>query len=188
MFRFLFILASASLLASCTPSIQTFSDRDSKYDLKKYRTYAWIAPGDSVLNRLRPDKYFDQLIIQSADAELVKKGMRQDLRSPDALFMYDTQVAEKIKYTQSPTVSVGVGFAGPGYYVGGMAPVAGGQVKASSYEEGTLVINMFDTKSGGKVWHGGAQKTLTSNTDIEKDIKTAVKYIYMRLPLKVKNK
>jgi hypothetical protein len=168
--------------------MQTFSDRDTRFDLKNYKTYAWIAPGDSVFNRERPDKYFDQLIIRSADAELTKKGMKLDVNAPDALFMYDTQVAEKIKYTQSPTVSVGVGFAGPGYYVGGMAPVAGGQVTASSYEEGTLVINMFDTKSGGKIWHGGAVKTIDGSTDLDRTVQTAVHYIYMRLPLKVKSK
>jgi len=188
MIRFFLLIAMTCMLASCGPTIETFSDRNSNTTLNAYRTYAWLAPGDSVLNRQRPDKYFDQLIIQSANAELEKKGMRQDLAEPDALFMYDTQVAEKIKYSQSPTLSVGVGVAGPGYYVGGMAPVAGGKVTASSYEEGTLVINMFDTKTGNNVWYGGAKKTLTSATDIERDIKYAVKYIFMKLPLKVKQK
>lgn len=186
--RLFSFITLAGLLTSCGSTIQTFSDRDTHYDLKNYKTYAWIAPGDSVPNRERPDKFFDHLITRSADAELAKKGMKLDVSNPDALFMYDTQVSEKVKYTQSPTVSVGIGFGGPGYYVGGMAPVAGGHVTASSYEEGTLVFNMFDTKTGNKIWHGGATKVIDSTTDMERTIQTAVRYIYMRLPLKVKDK
>jgi len=168
--------------------MQTFSDRDTHYDLKNYKTYAWIAPGDSVLNRQRRDKAFDGLIIYSADAELAKKGMKLDVNNPDALFMYETMIAEKVKYSQSPTLSVGVGVAGPGYYVGGSAPVAGGHITASTYEEGTLVFSMHDTRTGNKIWHGGATETLTASGDIEKTIKNAVKWIFVKLPVKHKSK
>jgi len=32
---------------------QVFSDYDGKVDFSKYKTYAWIAPGDSILNSYR---------------------------------------------------------------------------------------------------------------------------------------
>lgn len=187
----LFLRASICLLGlvfySCAPTIQTFSDRDTKVDLKQYKTYAWLAPGDSVLNTPRRDKVYGELIMYSANEQLKKKGMVIDTLSPQALFVFDTRIEDKVKYTQSPTVSVGVGFGGPGYYVGGAAPVAGGQVTASTYEEGTLVIDMYDTKKGGLIWRGGARKALTMSDDMEATVKTAVRYIFMRLPLKHKN-
>jgi hypothetical protein len=173
-------------MESCGPGLQTFSDHDTKADFSKYKTYAWLAPGDSVLNAPRADKIYGNLIVQVADAELQKKGMTIDVNTPDALFMFDSRVENKVQYTQSPTVSVGVGFGGPGYYVGGMAPVSGGQMRASTYEEGMLIYNMYDTRTGKLLWSGGARKEVTNSANIEATIKKAASFIFLKLPVKHK--
>src|SRR6185436_18752908 len=115
---FLLILSTSTTLA------QTFSDYDTKVDFTKYTTYAWLAPGDSVLNRPRTDKVFGGYIMHFANLELQKRGMRIDTLRPQTLILFDSKVADEIRYSQSATLSVGVGVAGPGYYVGGSAPVA----------------------------------------------------------------
>ena len=176
----------SALLLSCSGSIKTFSHRDKKIDLKQYKSYAWIAPGDSVFNAKRKDKIFGGLIVHSSDEELKKKGMVIDVTTPDALFMFETQLEDKVQYSQGPTVSMGFGVGGPGYYVAGSAPIAGGGITASRYTEGMLVVSMFDTKTGKEIWSGGAENAITPSTDVEKLIETAVKYIFMRLPLKHK--
>src|SRR5688572_26992382 len=107
-YKILCCLLTSVILASCSGGLQTFSDRDIHVDLKKYKTYAWIAPGDTVLNRRRRDKIYGDLIVSSSNAELKKKGMTIDISQPDALFMYESGIDEKIQYTQAPTVSVGV--------------------------------------------------------------------------------
>jgi len=182
----LFLSLLSISLASCSSSIETFSDRDTKVDIKKYKTYAWIAPGDSVLNAPRRDKLFGGFIMQTANEELKKKGMRIETNQPDALFVFQTHVEGKVEYTQSPTVSVGVGIAGPGYYAGGSVPVAGGEIRSVNYEEGTLTVNMYDTRTGAQIWIGGAKGVITNSTDIEQMIRTALHYIFMRLPVKHK--
>ena len=178
-------------LLSCSESIQTYSDKDPKIDLKPYKSYAWVAaPGDTVLNAKRKDKVYGNLIVHSADAELKKKGMTVDVKNPDALFLFESKVEEKVKYGRAAPASVDVGY--PGHTdtttLADQAPVRGGEIMPSTYDEGLLYFNMYDTKTGKRIWSGGATKALTSKDDIEKVIKTAVKNIFMKLPIKHKTK
>ena len=187
----LFLLVLQIILPSCSDSLQTYSDKDPKIDLKGYKSYAWVAPGDSRLNPQRKDKVYGKLIVQSADSELQKKGMSVDVNTPDALFLFETKVEEVAETSQAPVadngVGYGYGYVGPGYYVGGV-PMATGGVSTTFHEEGLLYFNMYDTKTGKLLWSGGATKRLKASDDIEKIIKTSVKNIFMRLPIKNKAK
>lgn len=187
----LFLIAIFSFLTlvfSFQGRAQVFSDYDGKVDFSKYKTYAWLAPGDSILNRQRPDKLFGGFIMNTTNQELKNKGMAIDTVQPSAIFIFHTKVQEKIKYTQSPTLSVGIGVAGPGYYAGGMAPVAGGDIRESYYQNGAIAFEMFDTKTGHLLWTGGDKKDFTNSEDIQKMITTAVKKIFKKLPIKAKKK
>lgn len=177
-----------TLLTSCAGSQHTFSDRDTSIDLQNYKTYAWIAPGDTVLNARRKDKLFGGYIVRVSDAELKKKGMVVDTSQPDALFMFETKVDERVEYSQTPTLSVGVGYGGPGYYVGGSAPVAGGEIRSTQVQDGMLAFTMYDTKTGKIVWTGGTRETLTNADDVEDVIARAVKQIFYKLPVRHKAK
>jgi hypothetical protein len=183
------VLLFVSLLTFFTPgSAQIFSDYDGHVDFTKYKTYAWIAPGDSILNRQRPDKLFGGFIMNTANQELKNKGLAVDTVQPSAIFIFHTKVQEKTRYTQSPTLSVGIGVAGPGYYAGGMAPVAGGEIRESYYQNGSIAFEMFDTKTGRLLWTGGDKKDFTNSDDIQKMISTSVKRIFKKLPIKTKTK
>lgn len=178
-------------LLSCSGSFQTYSDNDAKIDLKPYKSYAWVAaPGDTVLNKERKDKRYGNLIVHSADAELKKKGMTVDVKNPDALFMFESKIEEKVKYGRAAPASVDVGYVGAYgyYYAGDIAPVRGGEIMPSTYDEGLLYFNMYDTKTGKRIWSGGATKALTASDEAEKTIKTAVKKIFTRLPIKHNSK
>ncbi len=179
---------SAILIVSSfeTNAQSVFSDHDTKVDFKKYKTYAWLAPGDSVFNRRRRDKLFGGYIMYSANQELKSRGMSMDTLHPDAVFIFYTQVDEKTKYSQSAMLSVGVGVAGPGYYVAGSTPVAGGEITATTVEDGTLTFDMFDTKTRSLVWSGGVNKTFSAADDVEKIIGDYTKKIFKKLPIKIK--
>jgi len=176
------------LAFSTSACAQVFSDYDGHVDFNRYKTFAWIAPGDSVLNRHRPDKVFGGFIMYTVNEELKNKGMRIDTVRPSAIFVFHTKVLEKTKYSQGATLSVGVGVAGPGYYAGGMAPVAGGKIKESFYQNGSLSFEMFDSQSGHLIWTGGEKRDFTNADDIQKMITASVKKIFKKLPIKPKKK
>ena len=81
------VLFIISLFVFSNASAQVFSDYDGHADFKKYKTFAWIAPGDSVLNRFRPDKVFGGFIMHTANQELKNKGMVVDTIRPSAIFL-----------------------------------------------------------------------------------------------------
>jgi len=187
MYKNTFVLSLAGLLLLSTAAMaQVFSHYDGQVDFKSYKTYAWIAPGDSVLNKERPDKLFGGFIMYTANEELKKKGLAIDTVRPSVLFVFHTKVQEKTKYTQGATLSVGVGVAGPGYYAGGMAPVAGGAITESFYQNGSLAFEMFDTQTGHLIWTGGDKRDFTNSDDIQKMITASVKKIMKKLPIKNK--
>lgn len=175
-----------AFMASCSSSIQTSSMTTKGAELKKYKTYAWVKPSNPDDETRKDDKLYSGLILELANAELKKKGFRLDTENPDAVFGFDTKVEERIKYTQNPYVTVGVGFGGPGYYGGYSAPVSGGQFVGHETVQGMLFIEMFDTKTQKLLWRGWAEEEITHKNDVEADIKKAVKHIFIRLPVKHK--
>lgn len=114
------IFISISLLVITASSfivkMKCFSDYDKKTDFSKYKSFAWIAPYDTVISMHRKDKPYGNYIIKVCDAELVKKGMVLDSVNPDVVFMFDTQIKESDIYKQAPTTSVGVSVYAPAYY------------------------------------------------------------------------
>src|SRR5882672_10353058 len=77
------------LLAAVTVAqAQVFADYDGHADFKSYKTYAWIAPGDSVLNRQTPEKLFGGFIMYTANQELKNKGMEVDTIRPSVVFVF----------------------------------------------------------------------------------------------------
>jgi hypothetical protein len=177
----------ALALYSCGSIMQTYSHKTKGVDLKAYKTYAWINLDHFVEENKEGKKRYARYILDLANEELLKKGFKLDVDNPDAVFQFDTKIENKVSYRQSPTVSVGVGFGGPGYYVGGAVPVSGGQITQSNYEEGMLSIEMFEPKTGKILWRGWAQEEISFETDVESDLKAAVRNIFMKLPVKHKD-
>ncbi len=174
-----------SLLFSITIQAQSItSDYNTQLDFKKFKTFAWLAPGDSVLNRYRHDKLYSGAITLAANQELSARGLTMDTSNPDAIFMFYTGIEEITQYSQSPTLSIGVGVAGPGYYVAGSAPVAGGKITATTVEDGTLKFVMYDTESKKMVWSGMANKQFKMSDDIEKLVMDYTVKIFKKYPLK----
>ena len=177
-----------ALTLGCSSGLKTTSETAKGAELKNYKTYAWVKPENPDDDSRKDDKMFSGLILQLANAELEKKGFKLDAENPDAVFAFDTKVEEQIKHTQNPYV--GAGFGGPGYYggyYGGYyAPPSGGQFVAHETVQGMLFIEMYDTKSQKMLWRGSAQKEMTNKSNVESDIKKAVKDIFIRLPVKHK--
>jgi hypothetical protein len=183
------------LLASTTLTAQSVKvDYDTKTDFKKFKTYAFLAPGDSVLNRYRKDKLYTGTIMYAVNQELKSRGLVMDTLKPDAIFMFYTSMQEITTYSESATLSVGVavsgpayygaGYYGPRYYVGASVPVAGGKITTTVEEDGALKYVMYDTQSTNLVWSGMLEKTFKLSDDVEKIVLDATVKIFKKFPVK----
>lgn len=190
----LLFAVSAIALFSCSGSLKTSVSGASSAELKKYKTYAWVAPGDTALNTRRDDKIYAGLIEKSANEALTAKGMKIDNQNPDVVFMFDTQIEDRAESRVSPNnteASFGFGgyaygYNGGGYYTGAYNPMQGLETSVIIVEEGTLSYSMFDRETGKLLWKGTAIKNLTAKTNVEATIKKATKAIFAKLPIRIK--
>jgi hypothetical protein len=174
------------LMVGCSGGIKTSSSTTKGAELNKYKTYAWIKPGNPEDESRKDDKLFSALILETANIELQKKGFKLDPENPEAVFVFDTKVEERITTTQNPYTYTGFGYGGAGYYGGYYPQVSGGQFVAHETVEGMLFIEMYDTKTQHLLWRGSAKEEITQKNDVEADVKKAVKQIFIRLPVKHK--
>lgn len=187
---FLFAI-TICLVCSCANKITTSSYTAAAIDLSAYKTYAWVAPGDTALNGRRDDKIYAGLIQSTADKQLEKKGLTIDNQNPDAVFMFETKIDEKLQYRQTQINSnvgvtygyggFGYGYVGPGYYASSNVPIYQNEVSAVPIDEGTLSYAMYDRKTGKLLWKGVATQKLDAKTNIEHSIKSAASFIFAKL-------
>jgi len=191
----IFLLAIASLMTNCSGKLQTTGTLENGVTLDKYSTYAWVAPHNPNEKTRTDDKRYAPMIRRLSDEALNKKGMKLDTLAPDALFSFDTRVEERVKYSTSPLSNPTYYYGCPGYYPGfyvgpayyeNTAPIPGGEVLPEEYDEGMLIIQMFDTKSKKVLWRGFAGQPLTAKTNVEAVIKAAVRGVFNKLPVKNK--
>lgn len=182
--RILLLLFALNLVVPTLKAQSVSSDHDTNTDFKKFKTYAWLAPGDSVLNRYRRDKLYTGAIMYAANEALAGIGMKMDTLNPTAIMVFYTSVDEITTYSQTPTLSVGVGVAGPGYYVGGSAPVAGGKIIAEQKGDGMLKFALYDTQTKKLVWTGTANKTFKMSDDVQQLVMDYTKKIFKKYPVK----
>lgn len=171
------ILTVIVISFSCSP-MNVHSDKDSGTDFSKYKTYAWVLPSG------RTPLLYAGYMEHTTAIELKKKGMVLDATNPDAVFIFETKLEGRTEYVQGPSMSVGVGFGGPGYYGGFEMPVAGGEITTETYHDGMLMVSMYDTKSKKLIWWGSAEETVEMSDDIEKEIQQAIHYIFYKFPKK----
>lgn len=190
-------IALIIILQSCSGGMNTFADYDMNINLNKYKSYAWLSPGDSLNPNPKNQQIelmYSKAVMYAANDNLKKKGMILEPQNPDAVFKFNIGVERKIAYSQSPTVNVGVAvgglayYGGPGYYGGVSVPVSGGNIKESCADEAFIYIQMFDTKSGALLWTGGARKTIDNSADSQKNIQLAMNAVFARLKIKHKVK
>lgn len=191
-FKLLLCIVSAVTFYSCS-GIKVSISKGDPDELKKYKTYAWIAPGDTALNTRRDDKMYAGLIQKLANQELQDKGMKIDNQNPDAVFMFDTRIEDKSASRNNPTTAAPYGYGyggytygytGSAYYSGAYNPMHGLESSVMIVEEGTLSYSMFDRQTGKLLWKGSAAKTLKPKTNIEATIKKATRFIFAKLPIK----
>ena len=189
-FIFLLVLISFAFTTVIMAQSVTY-DYNANTDFKKFKTYAWLAPGDSVLNRPDPQKLFGGYVEKAANEELKSRGLNLVKENPDAVLLFFTSSEEFIQYSESATLSVGVGvgvgypgYYGGGYYVGGSVPVAGGKVTATVKEDGSLGYSMYDTSTGKLVWTGKVEKKFKLSDDIAKMIEDYTIKIFKKYPVK----
>ena len=171
-FPLLVVLATLSLVPECfAGKVQVWMD--NKTDLTHYKTYQWLPP--KLLGKtgmVENDPEFAPLIKDAINGELSRKGLKE---VPEG---GDLQVSA-LALAQSIPQLEGFIFTGatPDFFT---APVA---TVGRYNREGTLVVNLIDTKTQKSAWCGMAKESIDNKPGAgKKKIGPAAAKLFKKYP------
>lgn len=149
-------------------------DYDHSVDFSKYRTYTWIKEPETT-----EDPFMEQRVIDAVNMQLAAKGLR--LVNSDADLGLAVHVATQKKNTLETFYN---GFGGGWGWGWGMGMGGVATTNVVTYIEGTIVADLFDSKTKKVVWRGVATKEhMSSKADKEtKQTEKAIEKLFKSFP------
>lgn len=164
------------LLASCS-SVRVLSDYDKETNFKEYKSYAFYKTGIDKAHISDLDK---KRILKAIESEMATRGFVKS-ESPDILVSIFTKEKDQVDIYNN---NFGWGFGGWGYGWGGFGPGWGwgfgpgmGGNNVSTRTEGSLYIDLIDTKKKELVWQGKGVGTLNNMGKMDKKEERIKKFV-----------
>ena len=173
--QFLILIFAAFTLWGCGSSMLVFSDFDKDANISTYNSYNWLSL-DAIeakgLNPLYYNEINDKRIKNEVDNQLKSRGFVSSNSSQPLELHYHIVVEDK---TVTTTNYGGRHFNNYWLNRG---------VSTYNYREGTLIIDLMDTKNNILVWRGWATDVIDNNTtnNPEAAINKAVQEIFKVFP------
>src|SRR5207302_2413846 len=141
-------------------------------NFSQFKTYSWqeIKPANSL---------WDARIKNAVDAQLAAKGWTQVGSGGDVAV-----VAIKTTQTQRSLNTFYNGFGGGwGWRRFGGGGFGEATTTTDTYKVGTVVVDLFDTKSKQLIWRGSSSDTLSNNSDKNiKNLDKGVEKMFQHFP------
>lgn len=152
----LMIVAASLVGCASTPTVNTDYDRSATF--ATYKTYSWVAKpeGGSPL--------VQQRIVDGVDARLQAKGWTQVATGAEVAVAAHVATSQKQTLDTFYTGTNMGGWGWRGGWGGGMG-MGTATTRVNTYDIGTLVVDMFDTKTQQAIWRGTASGTIPSSTE-----------------------
>jgi hypothetical protein len=147
------VLATSLVACASTPTVKT--DFDPAASFGTYKTYSWAVKPTA------GSPLVQQRIVDGINARLQAKGLRE---APQGDIALAAHIVTDRKQTLD-TFYTGTGMGGWGWrggWGGGMG-MGSATTTVRTYDVGTLVLDMFDTRTKQAVWRGTASGTVPSS-------------------------
>jgi hypothetical protein len=160
------------LIAGNLSAQQVKTDYDRSANFGQYKTYSW--------EKVKTQDPLDvDRIKNSVNAALATRGWTQVNSGGDVSIM-----AVQMTQNQQTLNTFYDGFGGGwGWRRFGGAGFGDATTTTETYQVGTLVIDLFDTKTKKLVWRGSASDTLSNNSNKNiKDLDNGVEKMFKKFP------
>src|ERR1700745_1886626 len=170
--------AMVALLASASFAQNVKTDYDRNADFSQYKTYSWEQV--KTQDPLNVDR-----IKNAVNAELAAKGWTQVDSGGDVSIM-----AMEITHNQQTLNTFYDGFGGGwGWRRFGGGGFGEATTTTETYKVGTIVGDLFDTKTKQLIWRGAESDTLSNNSDKNiKNLDKGVEKMFKKFPPGSSNK
>jgi hypothetical protein len=157
----------------CASEIIVHSDSDKDILGWPYTTYNWL--NDKEIESRNNPLYYNELTdkrIKTATAdEFKKKGYTLNSNSPDILVHYHIVTQQRSKVLTEPM----------GYHYGPYWLRS--RVDVIEYDEGTIILDLMDSKNKNLIWRGWAISVLAEKDIVPKEmVDKSIKKIFSQLP------
>jgi hypothetical protein len=166
-------IAMALFLATSLFAGDVKTDYDRGANFNQYKTYSWG-------NVQTQDALFVDRIKSAVDEALAAKGWRQVASGGD-VSLTATEITEnqQILNTYYDNFGSGRRFGGIGF--------GDAQTTTDTYQVGSLVIEMFDTRTAKLIWRGSSSDTLSNKPDKNiKNLDKGVQKMFKNFPPEAK--
>ena len=146
------------------------TDFDHQVNFSQYKTYSWQQIKS-------PNSLWDNRIKNSVDAQLAAKGWTQVASGGDV-----SLVAMKTTKTERNLQTFYDGFGG-GWRWRGFGGMGEATTTEQDYKEGTIVVDLYDSKTKQLIWRGSTEDTLSDKAaKNEKNLDKGVEKMFKDFP------
>ena len=165
----------------CSPFTKVYSEEEPGINLYKYHTFNWLSNETAEKGNIGPEwltSATQEKIRTSVESEMGKYGFKPCDENPELMLHYHVVIKNEVLYERDWRCGVPGGEGGVYNRCNRLQPV--------HYQEGTLIIDMIDTKSGVQVWRGAAVSILNNlkANEVDARIKEAIRVIFKKFPEK----
>lgn len=176
-------------LGACAGGLRLYSTQSPQADFSGYRTYGYV-PQLGTDEPGQPMSLLTQLLRSAVDREMQARGYRQVTGNADLLVNFYVETQEKIqsRTMESPPIGVRAGYYGyrRGIY-GTWATYS--ETAVTQFTEGTLNIDLVDTRRQELVWEGVAVGRVTERVraNIRTTVDTVVAQVFEQYPYRARS-
>ncbi len=142
---------------ACSPSFQVQNDYDRSVNLKQFKTFRVDAEKDMMQDPLLGSELNRRRITDAVAQIMIQKGYRLDERNPELVVRYLTDVKDRQQVRSNGTMSPYWWWYGP----------QNNNISTYNYQEGRLIVNIYQDKSDKMIWQGWASGRLKAPTKRE---------------------
>jgi hypothetical protein len=179
-YRCVGLVLTFGLVSGCATQLRVGSDYDPSATFRNYHTFTVMQREHRALeNPLNP--LVAARVGDAVRADLTGRGYVEASDPREADFVIDFTIGSRERTDITTYPQPYAGWGGRGWWGG---PNWGDAVDVHQYQEGTLSLDVFDTRSQRPVWHGWAKKEL-SDHDIERSagpVQRAVAAVLAKFP------
>jgi hypothetical protein len=191
--------ALALLITLCTAGCSTVNvEQRPGVNFSRYRTFDFAqtqVKTQDTQNPLYQSSIAEATIQQAIKQELAERGITQVQRGrPDFFVSTHVYVEEAERVVSNPPVAAGFAYPYSVFYRGALLPVNYGYwyspryyntgTHTEKYQEGTMVIDMIDSRTNNLVWRGSVANPVNDPARFGKQFAEEAKDIIEKFPVK----
>jgi len=162
-------LAVASLVATAAAAQKITTESSPDANLASYKTFTWLKEPNV------GDPLMKQRIVDDISRQLQAKGLQRVDEGADLAV-----AAHMATQTQKTLNTFYDGFGGGWRWGGGFGSAT---TTVNTYQEGTLVVDLFEAKTKQAIWRGTATQGVSKNPQTQaKNIDKAAQKIFSKYP------